>query len=589
VKRLIRCSLALLSACGLGLAQEKAQVDDPILRSMRDELKRSMTLKLQNLDSPYFIEYELDDVKQFSASASLGGLLASSEGHFRVPRVHVRVGDYKFDNTDWVGSGYNFGPRYNISLPLEDSYAILRQSFWLATDQAYKSAVEAIARKRSALKNVSVSEEIPDFAPAKPITLLESVTVEPPAPAAWVERMRSLSGIFAGYPKLKASGTEITIVNGARYYRNTEGTEVRTGDEVAVVRIRAYAQAADGMTVRDSAVFETRDPKRLPSEAEMTRATKELAEEVTALAGAPVGENYSGPVLFEGAAGPQVFAEVLGRNLSLSRKPVLEPGSPGSVSVSELEGRQGARILPDFISVVDDPTKKEFRGMPLFGSYEADDEGVKPGPLTIVENGTLKNFLMTRQPVRGFSGSNGHARLAGQFGAKTAVPGNLFVTATETSPVADLKKKLIEMCQQRQKPYGILVRKMDFPSSATVDEARRIMGGAGQGNTKPNSLPLLVYRVYPDGREEPIRGVRFRGLNARSLKDILAAGDDSNLFDYMENGAPFALMGVGPEFAEVSVVAPSILVDDLEILKIEDELPKLPVVPPPTLSRLSPR
>jgi hypothetical protein len=239
--------------------------------------------------------------------------------------------------------------------------------------------------------------------------------------------------------------------------------------------------------------------------------------------------------------------------------------------------------------VVDDPTKKEFRGTPLFGSYEVDDEGVKSAPLTIVDKGVLKNFYLTRQPVRGFTGSNGHARLAGQFGAKMAVPGNLFVTASETVPVADMKKKLIEMIQQRQKPYGILVRKMDFPSSASIDEARRILGAAGQGGSKANSLPLIAFRVYPDGREERVRGIRFRGLNVRSLKDILAAGDDSNVFDYMENGAPFALMGVGSEFAEVSVIGPSILIDDLEILKMEEELPKLPIVPPPTLSRLSSR
>jgi hypothetical protein len=190
--------------------------------------------------------------------------------------------------------------------------------------------------------------------------------------------------------------------------------------------------------------------------------------------------------------------------------------------------------------------------------------------------------------MRGFNGSNGHARLAGSFGAKVAVPGNLLVTATETTSLAELKKKLIEMCQQRDKPYGIIVRKMDFPSSASVEEARRIIGG-NQGSSSHVSLPLVVLRVYPDGREEFVRGMKFRGLNVRSFKDILAAGDDHNVFDYMENGAPFALMGIGSEFADVSVVAPSILIDDLEMLKIEEELPKLPVVPSPLLTHSASR
>jgi TldD protein len=205
-----------------------------------------------------------------------------------------------------------------------------------------------------------------------------------------------------------------------------------------------------------------------------------------------------------------------------------------------------------------------------------------------VENGTFKHYELTRQPMRGFSGSNGHARLAGSFGAKVAVPGNLLVTATETSPVPDLKKKLIDMCQQRQKPYGIIVRKMDFPSSASVEEARRILGGGQAGNNR-GSLPLVVYRLYLDGHEELVRGLKFRGLNVRSFKDVLAAGDDNNVFDYMENGAPFALMGFGSEYAEVSVVAPSILIDDLEMLKIEEELPKLPVVASPLLNRSASR
>jgi TldD protein len=560
-----------------------AQQDDTIQRAMRDELKRSMTLRLTNLDAPYFIDYDLSDVREFAASASLGGLISTSEQHFRQPRVHVRVGDYKFDNTNYVGSGFNFGPRYDLRLPLEDSYAVLRQDFWLATDSSYKSALEAVARKRAALKNISVSEALPDFASSKPFKLIEPLGSTSIESDLWNARVRSVSGEFAKFPRLKASGAEVTIVNGIHYYMNSEGTDIRMHDDMAVVRVRAYAQAGDGMLMRDSIVYETHDAKKLPSEAEMAKAANELATRVVAMAGAPMGENYSGPVLFEGIAGAQLFAEVFGRNLALTRKPVLEPGQPGSVPTSELEGRIGARVMPEFFSITDDPTKTEWKGKPLLGAYAADDEGVPPVPLNIVEKGIFKHYELTRQPMRGFSGSNGHARLGGNFGAKVAVPGNLLISATETSSVSDLKKKLIEMCQQREKPYGIIVRKMDFPSSASVDEARRILGG-NQGGGAQVSLPLVAYRVYPDGHEELIRGLKFRGLNVRSFKDILAAGDDTNVFDYMENGAPFALMGVGNEFSEVSVVAPSILIDDLEMLKIEEELPKLPVVPSPLVS-----
>lgn len=573
----------LISLC-LFASLASAQ-DDVILRAMRDELARSLTLKLTNLESPYYIEYELDDVKQYTATASLGGLLGSSDGRFRVPRVHVRVGNYDFDNTNYVGSAFNFGTRYDVRLPLDNSYPILRQSLWLATDQSYKSALEAISRKRAALRNISVAEKLPDFTKSTVVRMVEPLTTGTLNMDTWVSRTRALSGVFNDYPKLKTSSAEFSALDGTHYFVSSEGTEVRQHSDLGVVRLRAGAQAADGMLLRDAAVFQSLDYTRLPGAAEMERAARALAENLSKLVQAPVGETYSGPVLFEGVAGAQIFAEVLGKNLSLSRKPVLEPGSPGSIPASELEGRQGARVLPDTFQIVDDPTQTEYQGHKLFGSFKVDDEGVQPQPITIIEKGVLKNFILTRQPVRGFGASNGRARLPGSFGARTAAISNLFVQASETSSVAQLKQKLIDTCKQRGKPYGILVRKMDFPSSASLDEARRLLSGAGQGAAHAVSLPVLIYRVYLDGREELLRGLRFRGLNVRSLKDIMAAGNDINALDYLENGFPFALMGAGSEAAEVTVVAPSILVDDLELLPLEDELPKLPIVPPPASSR----
>ncbi|MGB9604793.1 MAG: hypothetical protein ACPL88_02790, partial [Bryobacteraceae bacterium] len=194
---------------------------------------------------------------------------------------------------------------------------------------------------------------------------------------------------------------------------------------------------------------------------------------------------------------------------------------------------------------------------------------------------------LTRQPVRGFQASNGRARLPGAFGAKAGAISNLFVRGAQTAPAADLRKRLVEICRQRGQPYGIIVRKMDFPSSAAWDEVRRMLG-AGQGAFAV-SAPVLVYRVYPDGREELVRGLRFRNFDTRSLREILAASDELHVFDYMENGAPFALMGAGSYVAECTVVAPSILVDDLELEKAEEELLRPPLVPPPPLLALAGR
>jgi hypothetical protein len=552
---------------------------------MHDEMERSRKLTVSNLEAPYFIEYLMDEEESFSVTASLGGVVARRHERFRSPEVHVRVGDYKFDNTNYSGSGFSYGSRYDLErFPLEDAYPVLRRYFWLQTDSAYKSAVEAISRKRAALRNVTAGEQIDDFARAEPVHYTRALPRLAIDEEAWTSRVRALSAIFAQYPEVRNSTVVLESSDGGFYLVNSEGTEVRAPERATYLRAQATAQAPDGMTVRDAVAFHSLDAVRMPTEAEMNRGVTALAENVVALAHAPKGEDYSGPVLFAGVAGAQILAEVLGRNLAMARRPVADQGRGGAASASELEGRTGARILPDSFDVVDDPTQKEWRGRPLFGSYDVDREGVAAAPLRLVEKGVLKGFLMTRQPVRGFEGSNGRARMPGNYGAGAAAFGNLFISSSEASPAAELKQKLMELCRTRNKPYGIMVRKMDFPSSASLDEARRVLSGS-QGSTRPVSIPILVYKVYPDGREELVRGLSFRGLNVRSLKDILAAGDDSTVFEFMNNPAPFALIGAASFTAETCVVAPSILIDDLELHPVEEELPKLPVAPAPELVR----
>jgi TldD protein len=444
--------------------------------------------------------------------------------------------------------------------------------------------VEAISRKRAALKNLSVSEQPDDFAKADPLKRIDPVAAVTFDEEDWKGIVRRLSAVFTKYPELRNSSVEFSGIHDIRYMATTEGAEVRLQEHVAVLRARASSQAPDGMMLRDALVFHSNRPGTFASEGDMARAITALAENVSALAKAEKGEGYNGPVVFEREAAAQVFAQLMGKNLALTRRPVMEPGRPGSIATSELEGRFGARILPDWMDIVDDPIQTEWRGRSLFGHYLVDVDGVAPMPLSLVEKGVLKNFLLTRQPMRGFKATNGHARLPGAFGANTAGIGNLFVKASETVAPAELKRKMIEICKTRNKPYGILIRKMDFPSSASFDELRRLLSGSASsgGSAKPVSVPILAYKVYPDGREELVRGLRFRGFNARSLKDILAASDESSVFEYLDNSAPMALMGGGGTVAQACVIGPSVLIDDLEMERMEEEFPKIPIVPPPS-------
>ncbi len=547
--------------------------NDKVFEAMKAELKRSSTLKLNQLETPYFVSYSVDDGITYTATATNGGIISANTGKFRIPEVHIRVGDYKFDNTNYAGGGFG-GARYDLrSFPLDDDPLVIRQYLWLATDSAYKGSLQQIARKRAALRSVTVNEQLPDFAPAPKFTLLQDFKPLTFNAEAWKDRVRKLSAVFNDFPALRASLVEYSAIDGYHRYVSTEGTEIRKGETIGSVQIRASAQAPDGMIVRDSALFYTGDASKMFPEAELMKAARTVGEQALKIAAAPMGENYSGPILFEGVAGAQLMAEILGRNLHIARKPVAPAGMPSQAASTELEGRRGVRIMPEFFDVIDDPTR------PLLGQEVVDDEGVPDKTVSLVEKGVLKDFLRTREPVRGYTESNGHARLAGSQPAPT----NLIVTAKETSSLADIRKKMIDLCQQRGLTYAIVVKKMDFPSTAALDEARKMIAGAGAGRSAV-SQPLYVYKLFLDGHEELIRGVRLRGLNARSLKDILVAGNDSATLNYIENNAPFALLGFGASSAAVSVVAPSVLIDDLELTKIDDELPKLPIVQSPALS-----
>jgi len=564
-------------------AQPPAAADDPIRKAARDEVARVKELRLENLSPPYFVEVEINDLSSRSIAASYGGLLYSRSSEVRLPRVRVRVGSYDYDNSNYIGTDLPFAGRYQMGqMPLDDSYELIRRHLWLAIDSAGKSAWQALARKQAAQKSLQASESIPDFARAEPLRLIEPAPKVVVDPEEWEQRVRALSAILGKYPDLLDSRVEFESVHNVRYLVNSEGTEVRTPELLAFVRARVSARADDGMPVYHALAVHATDPRLLPSESELSREIANLGEAVSSLRKAPKGDFYSGPVVFAGDAAAQMFAQLLGENLAIFRKPVTEPGRPAGFPSSPLEGRINSRILPEFFDVVDDPTQAEWHGRRLLGHYTVDLEGVRPGPIQVVEKGVLKSYLLTRQPVRGFSASNGRARMPGNFGANQAGISNLFVKARETVPEADLKKQLIEMIQARNKPYGLLIRQLDFPSSASLELLRKQLAGRSRSSGPPFSLPATVYRVYPDGREELVRGLRFRNLSVRALKDIIAASDQEHLFEFLDSPAPLALMGAGGFISETAVVAPSVLVDDIELEPIDDDFPRPPIVPAPS-------
>jgi TldD protein len=584
---MIKRALVIVACVGcaafLGWSQN-APDDDVIMRAMRDELDRSRQLRVVGGgdDVPYFISYQITDAEGFQVSASMGAVVGQGRHRYRVPDIEVRVGSYDFDHTGHLYSGIYTGSRFDGSWPLDDNYPNLRDALWLATDRAYKAALESMARKRAALNGANApAEKLADFSQVEPVKNVAKVVRKKIDEAGWTARTANLSAIFNSYPEVLSSGVSFQAIEGYTYLMNNEGTTLRYPDSVATIETSVEGQAPDGMILHDFAGFQQPDVDLLPSEADVAKVLTGVAQEMQALVKAPLGEGFSGPTLFEPRAAAQLLAQLIGENVVVTRKPLAEPGRAVNFLPSEFETKLGSRILPEYFNITDDPTQSAWNGQPLAGHDVFDLEGVPDKPVSLVEKGVLKGFLTTRQPVKGAAGSNGHARLSGSYGARGAAISNLMVSVTESTPLADLKKKLIDMAKQRGKPYGMLVRKLDYPYSGGIAGLRSLYSGAG-GSSQPVSPPLLVYRVYPDGHEELVRGLRFRGVSTRALRDVLGASKETALFDYVNNSSPMAMVDAGGYLAPTAVVAPGLLFDEIEFERPQEQLPKPPLVPAPT-------
>jgi hypothetical protein len=330
------------------------------------------------------------------------------------------------------------------------------------------------------------------------------------------------------------------------YLVNTEGTVTRHGSSHYQIVLGASEQAPDGMRLDRSPQFTASRIEELPTPDEFQKDAVSLVADMKALREAPiVDEEYRGPVLFSNDAATDMFFELIVPNV-LGRRPA--PGRPAR-TVGAFASSWHARVLPDFISVVDDPTIDAFAGHGLGGSYKVDDEGVPASPVTVVDKGMLANYLIGRVPIRDFPASNGHGRASGN-GSTAPAPGNLFFRPSKTSTRAELKKQLMDECRDRGLKYGYFVDTLG-----------------------PRLAPRMLYRVWTDdGHEELVRGAIFNELDVRALRsDLTAAGDDPLVSN--RTGVPF-----------MTLVSPSVLFDELEVKRADNTKEKLPDYPAPALT-----
>jgi len=577
--------VAILALCSLlstlAFAATPAIRKDLQLRAMLDELARAKTLQLNNLDKPYFVQFSIGDSNSVFITASLGGILATGGGRSRSPRVEIRVGGYQFDNTNSI---FSVPPRFG-GLPLDDDYLVFRDNLWISSDSVYKSATDQITRKRNALREISEPDQTPDLSPAKPIVALENPPEFKVDRHQWEETLRRASARLTAAPPTTQSSVHFRAISSAYRLVNSEGTVMRIPQELADVAIRAEALAPDGSKVWDYQTVVALRPANLPDANELERVADRVAAELDNLVKAPIAEDYSGPVLFVQEAAAQMIASVLTDAVRLQRKPVAPPGAnTGQMLESVWSSKMGGKVLPDWMSVIDDPLKEEFQGTLLAGAYKFDDEGVPAQRVVVVENGVLKSYLASREPIRTIAVSNGHGRLPGAFGSEQAVPGNLFIEASQKTKENDMKAKLLEKVKAAGLKYGILIRRLDFPSTAAGSElqsmSRQLQKG---GYSRSLNSPLLAYRVFPDGREELVRGLRFKDFSAKDLRDVATASDQPYVLNYVNNGSSFNHVDAASNATTTSVIAPSLLLESVELAQADNEPGKLPVVPPPAL------
>jgi TldD protein len=537
--------LALLAVIPFAAsAQTSILPSDPVLRAMHDELLRSVKeLQFKDLDKPYFIQYTILDEDEYTADATFGAVTASNRNRDRVLGVQVRVGGYEFDNSEFVG-GSAFGgggaaPNGVLQITVvDDDYGAIRHALWLATDNAYKQAVEQLARKKAFVQNKVQEEKIPDFSqetPTNAVVAKRRLEVDQPR---WEKNLRDWSAIFKTYPDIQQSGVSLNARLTHRYIVNSEGTQTVQPALIVSVQAAAAVQAADGMVLSHSVPFNATSFDQLPAADQIGTSIRQLASDLTALRTAPLLDaDYSGPVLLVGQASAEMFARVLAPNLSGQRQP-LSDRDQGNVR-SELSDRMNRPVLPRFLSVVDDPTEKSLGDKELIGAYQVDDQGVPARKVTLVQDGILKDFLMSRRPSKDRLQSNGHGR-SGLPGREAAQIGNLFIKASDGKSYEELKSALMEMCKAENLNYGILVK---------------IINADGRG---PLGSPVLTYKVYvADGREELVRGATANALSVRSLRQIEAVGNDS----FIAN----RLTGAQNAATPVTVVAPSVLLEEVEL------------------------
>lgn len=565
---------------------------------MQDEMARATTrLEIAAVGKPFYVEYRLLDLDVRSVTASFGSLLASGSTRNRFMSVDVRVGDHHLDSSNFISEdGFQGFLGSTGEVGIDRDYNSLRQDLWLATDQAFKSAVTQKSLKDAFLRSLTKPPEIDDFSQEAPVVKVDPRPEPDWTSRNWDEEAGKASEVLRTFPDLYGTRVNYYLIYVTEYLMNSEGTRMRTTRSLAAVEAALDTQAEDGMPLHNSYAVYVERPADLPDPQTVSKGLAQAGSTLMQLRASPLVQDFTGPVLFDPPAAGLLLSQVLEASLSGARPPLsmvprFDEIMEGIGGRSEWVGRVGTRVLPPSVSVVDDPKEKEFQGKPLLGGYDVDDEGVNAQRVSIVENGVLKNQLMSRRPGPDFGVSNGHARSALLSDTKP-LTSNLFFSSKEALDAAAMKKRFLDACHDDGHEWCIEVKRMDNPALSSVrqEDFSEFIGSLAGAIGGGERIPLLVYRVYvADGHEELVRGARIQGLTLRSLRNMVAIGSDESVYTYMQNatngfaGTSLGAYGSAQGGIPSTVVAPSLLLDEVEIRGFHGEPRRLPIVPIPPM------
>jgi hypothetical protein len=582
MKTLVR--ILLLAACA---APAAAAAEDVVTRAMRDELKRSMAkLHLEDFEKPYFIAYRVDEERTYTVAGSLGVVTSENDDKSRQLAVEVRVGDYDFDNTNFISmQGFgDFGGRAGHGvLPLDDDYDALRRVLWLTTDEAYKDAATQLKAKRSVLEQRRSEKKIPDFLKQEPTTHAEPRADLRFDPAGLRQLVRTASAVFRDQPQILSSSVTVVVRILYTRYLSSEGTFWVRGEPNVVVNIQARTYGPNGAPLSDSAEVLARSGEALNADDLVRRARGVLAH-LRTMEKAAAAERYNGPVLFEDAAAGEVLSQVFAPAISAFRFPVSDQPQfeaafqqmAAQFGGTTLADRLGGRVMPDFLDLTDMPRAESVNGLTLLGGRKIDDDGVPTREVKLVENGILKKMLSTRVPTPEVSESTGSKRMFG------ATPSNLVLSSRKSLPAAELRKELLRLAAEGGHKSALIVRRV---GGSGLNWTQRMAGSVAGG--APVTAAIHVLRLSPDGREEVVHGAEIELLTPAAFRNIVAVGDTpsvyhsgfvpgmSSIFAVMSGGLRGDLLTV------VSYVTPPLLFDEISIKVANNAAPNPPVVPSP--------